>query len=200
MQIAIIGSGRMGVALAELFAKHGHNVRVGSRDPQKAAEALQSIEGALALPHEEALQDADLVYLAVPYRTGEYPPAHLRPLLAGRVMVEMANPLDWAKGMARLIPLDTSTGEELAAAAPGARVVSALKTATPGLLTSGKPFDVLLSSDDQEAKDLVARSLEGTPLRGLDAGPLATARVQEQLVPLLVQIGRKHKVGALRFE
>lgn len=197
MQIAIIGSGRMGRALAELFSTAGHQVRIGSRDP--AAATGDAIPGVPILTHKGALEGAELAYLATPYRPGDYPGAELVPLLSGKVVVEMANPLDWRNNMARLIPADTSTGEELAARVPGARVVSTMKTINPTLIALGNPCDLLLSGDDEGAKEMVVRSLEGTPFRGLDAGPLETARMQEQMVPVLVRIGKKHKAFALRI-
>src|SRR6202165_3630718 len=67
MHIAIIGSGNVGKALAKSGQKAGHNVTLSAANPEHAAEAARATGARAAASNVEAVKDADLVIVAVPY-------------------------------------------------------------------------------------------------------------------------------------
>ena len=104
--------------------------------------------------------------------------------LDGKVVVDITNPLD----VDAFEPITVQAGsgaQETAAAAPGARVVKAFNTTFAGTLLegqiAGQPLDVLIASDDMEAKATVSRLASDGGLRPVDAGPLKRARELEAL-------------------
>jgi predicted dinucleotide-binding enzyme len=104
--------------------------------------------------------------------------------LDGKVVVDITNPVD----VDAFEPLTLEAGsgaQETASAVPGARVVKAFNTTFAGTLVEGRvagqPLDVLVASDDEEAKGMVSRLASDAGLRPVDAGPLRRARELEAL-------------------
>ena len=104
--------------------------------------------------------------------------------LDGKVVVDITNPID----VDAFEPLDLEAGsaaQEIAAKAPGAKVVKAFNTTFAGTLgegqVAGHPLDVLIASDAEDAKETVSRIVTDGGLRPIDAGPLQRAREIEAL-------------------
>ncbi|HEV2784790.1 MAG TPA: hypothetical protein VGV67_00265 [Solirubrobacteraceae bacterium] len=104
--------------------------------------------------------------------------------LDGKAVVDITNPID----VDAFEPLELGAGsaaQEIAAKRPGARVVKAFNTTFAGTLgeghVAGEPLDVLVASDDDDAKQLVSRLVEDGGMRPVDAGPLKRARELEAL-------------------
>lgn len=131
----------------------------------------------------------DVVVLAVPYTQATHVVRQHADELDGAVIVDPTNPVD----MSVLEPLDAafveplgSAAQVIAAAAPaGANVVKAFNTTFAGALVAGevdgRPLDVFIAGDDDEAKARVARLVVDGGSRPIDAGPLARARELEAL-------------------
>jgi predicted dinucleotide-binding enzyme len=105
--------------------------------------------------------------------------------LAGKVVVDISNPLNQTFDGLATAP-GTSAAEEVAATAPpGTRVVKAFNTTFSGTLVegqvAGQPLDVLIAGDDEEAKETVAQLVRDAGLRAIDVGPLERARQLEGL-------------------
>jgi 8-hydroxy-5-deazaflavin:NADPH oxidoreductase len=105
--------------------------------------------------------------------------------LAGKVVVDIANPLNETFDGLATAP-GTSVAEEVAASAPpGARVVKDFNTAFSGTLVegqvAGQPLDVFIAGDDDEAKETVAQIVRDGGLRAIDVGLLEQARQLEGL-------------------
>ena len=98
-------------------------------------------------------------------------------------MVNISNPVDFATFDSLVVPSGTSAAEQIAAAAPGARVVKAFNTTFAGNLVAGEaggaPLDVFIAGDDAGAKQAVADLAASGGLRPIDAGPLRRARELE---------------------
>ena len=108
------------------------------------------------------------------------------------MLIDITNPVnETIDGL--VTPPDGSAAQELAASAPGARVVKAFNTTFAGTLidgqVAGQPLDVFLAGDDEEAKASVSKLVEDGGLRPIDAGPLSRARELEAagLVHMSVQ-------------
>jgi NADPH-dependent F420 reductase len=188
MEISIIGAGNMASGIATRALAGGHSVRLADRDPAKAkalAEDLRErVPGAdVAEAAAGAGSLAGLVVLALPFAAAEQVAADNREELAGKIVVDISNPVDFTTFDSLVVPAGTSAAEQIAAAAPGARVVKAFNTTFAGTLVAGQaggaPLDVFIAGDDAEAKQAVADVAAAGGLRPIDAGPLKRARELE---------------------
>ncbi len=123
----------------------------------------------LAIPYDAALEVAST-------RGGE---------LAGRVVVDITNPVDWSSFDRLVTPADSSAAEEIAKLLSGARVVKAFNTTFAATLAAGdvagQQLDVLIAGDDENAKAQIAALVEAGSMRAVDVGPLRRARQLEEL-------------------
>jgi len=185
MQISIIGAGNMAAGIATRALAGGHRVRLTDRDPAKAKALAEDLRARVpgADVDQAAPGEADVVVLALPFAAAEEVAAANREELAGRVVVDISNPVDFATFDSLVVPPGTSAAERIAAAAPGARVVKAFNTTFAGNLVAGAaggaPLDVFIAGDDAGAKQTVADLAASGGLRPIDAGPLKRARELE---------------------
>jgi NADPH-dependent F420 reductase len=189
----------MGSGLVRRLTAAGHTVLLTDRNADKAANvAAQAGDGhpgrASAAGDAEALA-ADVVVLAIWYPgTVEYATANSA-TLSGKVVVDISNPLDDSFTGLTIDPT-TSAAEQLAAALPDSSVVKAFNTVTSTVLPVGEldgtPSDTFVASDDDKAKATVLELLEGTGLRGLDAGKLPNARLLERLTAFGIELGQRY--------
>ena len=118
--------------------------------------------------------------------------------LAGRIVIDITNPLDFGTSEP-IHPAAGSAAQEIAAAQPPARVVKAFNTTFAGTLVSGvvagQPLDVFLAGDDEQAKAAVAALVEAGGLRAIDAGPLRRARELEALGYLHIALQQQLQTG-----
>lgn len=185
--IAVIGTGRVGGALGPRFAKLGHVVIYGSRDP--SLEKVQDLvtrtgTNAKATTQYEAAQQADIVVLAVPWSATEEVVKGMGNL-DGKIIIDVTNATKFVQGhMEMAVP--TSGGELVQSWAPGASVVKAFNTmgstvmADPSL--AGGPVTVPLAGDDKVAKERVAEIIQSMGFETADVGPIRNARVLEHMV------------------
>jgi predicted dinucleotide-binding enzyme len=127
----------------------------------------------------------DVVVVATPYDAAlQFVKARAQDL-AGKVIVDITNPVDWATFDGLATPPDSSAAEEIAKLVPGSSVVKAFNTTFAGTLftgqVAGSRLDVLMAGDDEEAKATVGRMVEAGGMRAVDAGPLRRARQLEHL-------------------
>ncbi|MRS04676.1 NADP oxidoreductase [bacterium] len=186
MNVTIIGAGNMGLGIGTRMVAGGHNVTFVDQSlevAQKAAAGVMSSARKGAKAVAANLADANLgevVVLAVWYGTNVSLIKELGTKLSGKVVVDIANPLNQTvDGLATTA--DSSSAEEVAkAAAPGVSVVKAFNTTFAGTLVagqvSGQPLDVFLAGDDANAKARVAQLVKDGGMRPIDTGPLSRAR------------------------
>jgi 8-hydroxy-5-deazaflavin:NADPH oxidoreductase len=185
MEITIIGAGNMASGIATRALAGGHSVRLADRDPAKAKALAEDLRERVpgADIAEAAGSLAGIVVLALPFAAAEQVAADNREELAGKIVVDISNPVDFATFDSLMVPAGTSAAEQIAAAAPGARVVKAFNTTFAGTLVAGQaggaPLDVFIAGDDGEAKQAVADVAAAGGLRPIDAGPLKRARELE---------------------
>lgn len=190
MKIAVIGTGNVGSALGGALAKAGHEVTFAARDQQKAAEVASS-NGASVSGVVDAVQNAEVVVLAVPYGAIDEVASTIKPVAEGKVVVDVTNPLtpDYS-GLANAG--QPSAAEQAAQALEGAKVVKAFNTnfatvqADPRL--HGTTLDVLFAADDDAAAETVARLASSIGFRPVRVGPLAAARELEALAWLNIRL------------
>ncbi|MBL1079934.1 NADPH-dependent F420 reductase [Nocardia sp. 2] len=198
----IIGAGNMGRAIATRLGAAGHTVLIGDESPGKAgdlaAEVGAGVRGVVRATDVDTALDAEIVVLAVWYPgTVDIGNAH-RQRLGGKIVIDIANPLDEAyTGLT--LPSSTSAAEELAKALPDSRIVKAFNTVPAPVLTEGVlddlPMDTFVAGDDTAARKTVLDLLDGTGLRGLDAGVLANSRLLERLTAFGIELGQRYGLG-----
>jgi 8-hydroxy-5-deazaflavin:NADPH oxidoreductase len=191
MNVIIIGAGNMGRGIGHRLAAGGHSLTIVDRDLEEAEQLVEELRSAAegSATVEAAGPGAELhgeVVIVAVYYPGDLEIAgELGERLAGKVVVDISNPLNETFDGLATAP-GTSAAEEVAEAAPaGARVVKAFNTTFAGTLVegqvAGQPLDVFIAGDDEEAKETVAQLVRDGGLRAIDVGPLERARQLEGL-------------------
>lgn len=192
--VGVLGTGRMGVRLAAMFARAGRRVVLGSRDPGRAARVVAQLatERIVAGDYAAAVA-ARAVLPAVFLRDGleELLAAH-RAALAGKLIIDISNPFN-ADYSDYILPWDTSSAELVQQVLPDADVVGAFKHIYAPVLDApcfGDSFSDVLIVGGDAAKQRFMTLAVGTPFRYLDAGPLHFARAVERLTLITGRAGR----------
>jgi len=174
----------MGRGIATRALAGGHTVTLLGTSADKAQAVAGELSGDVRAGAVGDELTGDVVVLAVWYQVLDDVLGRYGDQLAGKVVVDITNPVD----PSAFQPLTVEAGsaaQEIAAKAPGAKVVKAFNTTFAGTLVAGEvagqPLDVFLASDDEDAKSSVRELAESAGLRPIDAGPLARAHELEAL-------------------
>lgn len=193
MKAAVLGTGTVGRAISARLAELGHDVVVGTRDVDGTRARGLDIGDVRLATFADAAAYGDVIVNAT---SGDVSLAVLDAAgaanLAGKVLIDIANPLDFSDGFPpTLFVKDTdSIGEQIQAAFPAARVVKTLNTLTaelmvhPRLLADGD-HTVFVSGNDASAKEVVLdllRSFGHTDV--IDLGDITSSRGTEMYLPL----------------
>lgn len=192
MRMTIIGAGNMGRAIGTRAVAGGHEIEIIDNDPAEAKALADDLGGSAAAGEKNAIT-GEVVVLAVYY------PATLAAIdeyaeqLAGKVVVDISNPVDFETMDGLTVPPDSSGAEEAAKALPsGTPVVKAFNTTFANTLgpgeVAGQKLDVFVAADDEEAKGKVTELVSSGGLRPIDAGPLRRARQLEQVMFLHITL------------
>ncbi len=183
MRTTIIGSGNMARGIGTRLVAGGNDLTIFGQDTEQAGALAAELGASTTTDVGDALS-GDVIILAAPYAANLSLARELSSRLAGKVVVDISNPLnDSFDGL--VTEPGTSAAEEIAHAAPDARVVKAFNTTFAATLVEGsvggQPLDVFLAGDDQDAKATVAGLVEAGGLIATDVGPLHRARQLEGL-------------------
>lgn len=200
MKIGILGTGIVGKTLGTKLVKLGHDVRMGSRkaggDKAKAwvkEAGGKSSEGTFA----DAAAYGEIVFNCT---SGMVSLDALRAAgaqnLKGKVLVDVANPLDFSKGMPPTLSVcnTDSLAEQIQRAFPEARVVKSLNTVTTAVMVEPSLISgvhtMFVSGNDTQAKatftDLLKKGFGWKDV--VDLGDITGARAQEMLLPLWLRL------------
>ncbi len=179
--LSILGTGNMGQAIAAIAGTGGHTVQLlGSGD------ADTPVAG-------------DVVVLAVPYPAVSDVIAQRGEQLAGKIVVDITNPLNFETFDSLVVPADSSAAAEIAAALPQSRVLKAFNTTFAATLAAGTvgpvATTVLIAGDDADAKSTLADIVTSGGLNATDAGALSRARELEALGFLQLTLAVAEKVS-----
>ncbi len=200
MNVTIVGAGNMGRGIGTRVVAGGHGVEIVDRDPAEAAKLASELgESATALP-PDAPFGGEVVVLALYYPLIKDAAREYADRLAGKVVVDITNPLDTQTWDRLVTPVGSSSAEEVQALLPGGTpVVKAFNTTFAGTLVAGEVagqrLDVFLAGDDDAAKQKVAQLASDGGLRPIDVGPLARAQQLEQLGFLHISLQQPHELG-----
>jgi predicted dinucleotide-binding enzyme len=179
MDVTIIGTGNMARGIATRALAGGHAVRLLGREPGKADALARELSGEVRTGTVGDPLDADVVVLAVWYHVLDDVLGTYGDQLDGKVVVDITNPVD-PETFQPLTVEAGSAAQEIAGKAPAAKVVKAFNTTFAGTLVEGevggRPLNVLIASDDDDAKNAVRQIAEDGGLKAIDVGPLALAR------------------------
>jgi len=179
--VSIIGTGNMGHAIATVAGKGGHTVQL-----------LGENDGATPV-------SGDVVVLAVPYPAVTAVIAQRGESLAGKIVVDITNPLNFETFDSLVVPADSSAAAEIAAALPQSHVLKAFNTTFAGTLAAGTvgplTTTVLIAGDDTDAKSTLAGILTSGGLNAIDAGALKRARELEAIGFLQLTLAANEKVS-----
>jgi NADPH-dependent F420 reductase len=178
--VTIIGKGNMGQAIQGL-------VKAAGREAQVLDSASTDVP-----------VTGDVVVLAVPYAALEQVVAERAEQLAGRIVVDITNPVDFATFDGLVVPADGSAAAELASQLPDSKVLKAFNTNFAATLASGTvgslPTTVLVAGDDEDAKSTLAELVRAAGLRAVDAGSLKRARELEAMGFLQITLAAREQV------
>jgi 8-hydroxy-5-deazaflavin:NADPH oxidoreductase len=210
--VAIIGaSGALGFGLALRLGRAGVPVAIGSRDSQRASEAVARAQAAVpegsftGCANAEAVARAETVILSVPFRSQSEMLTNLKAALRpGQLLIDASVPLAAAvsgKATRMLGVWQGSAAQQAQEMAPdGVRVVAALHTVSAATLADlGQELaqDVLVCGDaraDKRDAALLIERIEG--LRCVDCGKLEMARITESLTAMLIAVNSRYKAHA----
>ncbi len=201
MKQAVLGTGMVGNAIATKLVALGHEVKMGSRTANNEAATKWADEAGPNASHgtfADAAAFGDVVWNCTP---GAYALEVLAVAgaqnLAGKILIDVSNPLDFSKGMppSLFTPSDDSLAARIQRAFPATKVVKTLNTVNCHVMVdpsrvAGGDHDVFVSGDDAAAKGRVVEILRGWFgwKNVVDLGDLSTARGTEQYLPLWVRL------------
>ena len=200
--IAVIGgTGDLGSALAKRWAAAGYPIVLGSRSKQKAQAAAQAMnaDSVTGDDNRAAAAAADIVVVAVPYASHEAILNEIKPVVAGKIVVDAVVPLVPPKVSVVSLPPDGSaalSAQRLLAEA--VRVQSAFHNVSAAKLAADGSVDcdVLVFGDEPKDRESVIALADVMGLRGVHAGPLANSVAAEALTSVLIGINRRYKIVA----
>ena len=181
MKMGILGSGDVGQSLASGWSRHGHETRIGTRDVNRPVLAMYDTASV-----EEVAAWADIVVIAVAGSAAEQLVLAVADLLAGKVVIDTTNPLDFSSGSPQLfVGATDSLGERVQRAAPDAHVVKAYNIVghawmVDPVIADGPPT-MLVAGDDDDAKATILDLLEHTGWDALDIGDITASRWLEPM-------------------
>jgi predicted dinucleotide-binding enzyme len=189
VRIGILGSGVVGRALARGYLRHGHEVRVGTRQAE--------LDGLPVGSPAQVAAEADLVVLSVQGAVAVELVSGLTAELGGKVLVDTTNPLDTSAGRPQLyVGTTDSLGEQVQRAVPGARVVKAYNTVGNALMVDpqlpGGPPTMFIAGDDPAAKETVGDLLRETGWDVADLGGIEASRYLEPMCMAWVAYGARN--------
>jgi 8-hydroxy-5-deazaflavin:NADPH oxidoreductase len=196
------GTGKQGKGLALRWAKAGYHILIGSRSLKKALTAAIEIQGLLeeraiieGVTNLEAAQEADIVVLTVPYSAHNLILESLREALQGKLLVDVAVPLNPGNlTKVQLPPEGSAALEARKILGDNVQITSAFQNISYEILLQNKPIecDVLVTGTSKVARAKTLKLVTAAGMTGWDAGSLENSIVAEGLTSVLININRQY--------
>lgn len=204
-KIAVLGgTGNLGFALAWRWARAGHEVIIGSRKEDKAQHAASEInerighDSVQGKDNVEAVKASEIVVMTVPYAAHDATIETIGPHLSGQILVDTTVPLKPPKVDVVQLPESGCVAVQTQIMVDDrARVVAAFHNVAANLLNKDVEIncDVLVTSDDQEARKEVMQLSEDAGCHALSAGVLSNSIAAEVFTSILIHINKTYKTG-----
>ena len=203
--IAVIGgTGALGKGIARRLVAAGHAVTIGSRSAEKAKGTAEELGAAGFAENAEAAAGKDIVIVTVPHASQADTLALIKDKIGNAVVVDTTVPLVPPKVMRVQLPEEGSAAMQARAhLGPDVRLVTAFHNVSAHHLDSDHAIDcdVLVFSDDIEARKAVVDLCPGMGLRGLSGGALCNSAAAEALTSILIYMNKTYKAdgAGIRF-
>jgi hypothetical protein len=204
-KIAVLGgTGNLGFALAWRWARAGYEIIIGSRAEDKAQQAASEINKrtcnglAIGLDNVAAVKAAEIIVMTVPYAAHNGTIETIKPHLSGQILIDTTVPLKPPKvDIVQLPETGCVAVQTQILVGDKARVVAAFHNVAANLLNKDVDIncDVLVTSDDSEARKEVIQLSEDAGCHALDAGVLANAIAAEVFTSILIHMNKTYKKG-----
>ena len=195
-KIGVIGgTGALGKAMARRLAKAGHHVTIGSRAAETAQAAATEVGAAGGSANDEAARGQDVVIVTVPYSAHASTLAQIKDAVGAAIVVDTTVPLVPPKVMRVKLPdAGSAAAEAKERLGEGVRLVSAFHSVAAHKLIHDEKVDcdVLVFSDDVEARSVVIGLCEDMELRGLSGGALVNSAAAEALTSILIYLNKTY--------
>ncbi|MES2202112.1 MAG: NAD(P)-binding domain-containing protein [candidate division FCPU426 bacterium] len=202
MKIAVLGTGMTGIAIASKLLEKGHEVRMGSRSATNDAAVKWAAAAGAKAGHGTFADAAAFGEMVFNCTSGGASLEALRAAgaqhLSNKVLVDVANPLDFSKGMPPSLSVSNtdSLGEQIQRNFPEAKVVKTLNTLNCYLMVDPASLpgehSIFISGNDAAAKaavlEVLTRDFGWKPGSVIDLGDISTARGTESLLPVWVRL------------
>jgi len=183
VRIGVIGAGKIGATVGALWVRAGHEVKFGSRNPQRLGELVEQLgPSASAASIEDAARWAEIVFCAFPYGIWPQMARKVAPLVAGKVVMDAANPSRQRDGAFAQAALDGGQGSGVPVAdlLPRARMVRAFSSVYWETLRNeahraGERIAIPLAGDDPAALQTAEQLVRDAGFDPVLAGPLVQA-------------------------
>ena len=208
LSVAIVGgTGNLGGALALRLGAPGVRIIIGSRDAEKAKNAVETLKPTLragemvGMTNQDSIRGADYVVIAVPYEGHARMVQDIKGQVAGKTIIDTVVPLN--KGKPFVPPAGSALQEAQQILGEEAPVVGALHNISAvDLADVDSPLgDVLVCGDKADAKEKVMEIIRRIGARAFDGGPATNAYVIEGLTGVIIYLNRKYKSkhGSIRI-
>jgi len=201
--IAVLGgTGKEGKGLAYRWARAGYRVLIGSRSSERAvtasSEIMELLEGStsiVGMSNREAVEQANIVVVTVPYSAHRETLQNVKDVLKGKLLIDVTVPLVPPKVTKVQMPAAGSAAQEAREiAGEGVEVVAAFQNISHEHLLSEDDIDcdVLVTGTSKDARAEALTLVEAAGLTGWDAGPIENSVVVEGLVSVLIHINKQY--------
>jgi predicted dinucleotide-binding enzyme len=194
LKIGIIGAGKIGGTLAQLWVQAGHEVLISSRHPDELKPLAQSLgpKARVGTP-SDAASFGDVVLISIPYGALPQVGHDLSHELAGKIVLDTGNPYLERDGDMANEARRKGTGVASAEYLPGVRLVRAFNAINYKDLQreahrAGEPVAIPLAADDAQALAAASRLVKDAGFEPVVVGPLASARLFDVGTPVYVQV------------
>jgi NADPH-dependent F420 reductase len=203
LTIAVLGgSGKEGKGLAYRWAKAGYRVLIGSRSSEKAivasSEIVQLLDGAssvVGMTNLEAVRNANVVVLTVPYSAHRETLEALKDDLIGKILIDVTVPLmPPTVTKVKMPPAGSAAQEAKQILGEKAEIAAAFHNISHEYLLQDKEVqcDVLVTGTSKETRNDALKLVSAAGLTGWDAGPIENSVVLEGLTSVLININKRY--------
>lgn len=203
--IAIVGgTGHLGKAIARRLTKAGHDVTIGSRIADRAQAVAFEIGASRGDKNAIAAQDKEIVIVTVPYSSQADTLKEIAPFVGNAIVVDTTVPLVPPKVMRVQLPAAGSAAAEAREhLGSDVRLVTAFHSVAAHILDTDARVecDVLVFSDDVEARQRIVELCADMELRGLSGGALVNSAAAEALTSILIYMNKTYSAdgAGIRF-
>ena len=202
LTIAVLGgTGKEGKGLAYRWARAGYKILIGSRTPPKAVDAAEELNMMLGgqahivgLGNREAVEQADIVVLTVPYSAHRPTLESVKDVVRGKLFIDVTVPLVPPKVSKVQMPeAGSATQEAREILGEGVEVCAAFQNISHEHLLGDEAVtcDVLVTGTSKDSRAETIKLVEAAGLNGWDAGPIENSVVVEGLTSVLIGINKK---------